>query len=370
MTTKKILVLNAPTIGYGDLILCMKIARWIRLTWSVTVKIATTVPYKMLDLGEDQINIITLECYDKSPYLRRFKHLRLCSEERFDAVFVIPLTVGFKIDISDIMWCVQIPRNRIYFFSEYNDKLSKPYDFHLGIGEGRDGILIDDYSNRQWKKPLQMKFPYIVTYIQTFGKCWFKFFCGFIQMVMYKYNHLNVLEIIVPSNIVFKLKHLTYEECMEIFEDYFSHILVCEPGKSGNPLLIHRSYSPGKGNYKNDPKKILLFRGDVYPLKHNEFLNYLKFCLPDILITGDQSLSDALSVRPKSNIWYQIMYWKTELAIELASEMPNDHFYSPEESWGSFETVHFVSDYEKFINENNFYTNAHHKVDCILGSFA
>ena len=71
----------------------------------------------------------------------------------------------------------------------------------------------------------------------------------------------------------------------------------------------------------------LIIDGGVFPVSNDKMLNLMKFSIRDILVTGDQSITDVLSCGRK-NIFYQIATWKEDFAKELAINLPNKYLKS------------------------------------------
>ena len=92
----------------------------------------------------------------------------------------------------------------------------------------------------------------------------------------------------------------------------------------------------------------------------------MKYSVKDILLTGDQSITDGLSCCPNKNIWYQTVPWKYDFVDNLAAEMPNEYLKEMKTSCGTVKTTQFKSNYKKFIAENNFSKNASKKLNGVI----
>jgi hypothetical protein len=86
----------------------------------------------------------------------------------------------------------------------------------------------------------------------------------------------------------------------------------------------------------------------------------------DILVTGDQSLTDILSCCPSKNIWYQIAEWKEDYAKELSALMPNHYYKSKKTSCGSLTGIALRSDYRDFVKKWDFRKLAKSKLNKIV----
>jgi hypothetical protein len=86
----------------------------------------------------------------------------------------------------------------------------------------------------------------------------------------------------------------------------------------------------------------------------------------DILVTGDQSITDALSCCSSKNIFYQIARWKRMFGKGLSKYMPNQYLKSYKTSCGTLKAVKYKSNYKKFVKEWDFRTLAKPKMDAII----
>ena len=117
----------------------------------------------------------------------------------------------------------------------------------------------------------------------------------------------------------------------------------------------------------NDPESTLTLRGDIFPVSRKDILRLFKYSVKDIIVTGDQSLTDVLSCCYKDkNIWYQITPWKLPLASGIASQMPNKYLKNYATSCGSLKTLKFEGDYKDFVRDNDFRVKGREKMDSIV----
>ena len=73
-------------------------------------------------------------------------------------------------------------------------------------------------------------------------------------------------------------------------------------------------------------KNTFILRGDILPKPRLEFISLIKYSLPDVLLTGDQSVTDGIAYSTMNKrIWYQISPWKIDLAHELSKAIPNQY---------------------------------------------
>ena len=65
------------------------------------------------------------------------------STSPFDVYFVAPVVTIFEPRMSDMRRLLpKATKFNTFFFSEYNDSLTKAFDFHTGIGNQRQGLLL------------------------------------------------------------------------------------------------------------------------------------------------------------------------------------------------------------------------------------
>ena len=115
------------------------------------------------------------------------------------------------------------------------------------------------------------------------------------------------------------MKNKNSERFDIVGRDYFLNYYFNQPvsklkkqiGKYFGLIELRISKGNIRGNIKSKFKKIsnksnlLVLRGDIFPVPNQMMLSLMKYSINDILLTGDQSLSDGLSCCPEKNIWYQ-----------------------------------------------------------------
>ena len=69
----KILILNSPCFGFGDIVFCIKISNFLKEWYNADITIATTDPKSFKKLGAD--NVIDLNSKNKDTQCRRFRLL-------------------------------------------------------------------------------------------------------------------------------------------------------------------------------------------------------------------------------------------------------------------------------------------------------
>ena len=97
-------------------------------------------------------------------------------------------------------------------------------------------------------------------------------------------------------------------------------------------------------------------------------LSLLKYSVRDILVTGDQSMTDVLSCCADKNMFYQIAPWKASLGRQLGKKLPNEFLLRKKTSCGSLTAIKYNSDYKNFIKTWDFRRLAKPKLDAICMS--
>jgi hypothetical protein len=345
-----ILIINVPCNGFGDIIYSMKIASYLKKWYNANIKIASTRIKQFIDLGQDKDHLIELKT-KRTSQCRRLSSLEISKDTIFDLIFVAP-SVEYSPNYYDVKSV--IPYSTVfntYFFSEYNSYNTELYNFPTGVGNKLYGLLFDD---RQIGNKLPVfKNPYALIYIAETIANAKRCYSSFIEMIIYKYNkkHTN-FDIVLPSwiiddksfkkNIV-KLNNDNYDTINIVYKDNIYTIKITD---------------------KN--KKILNIRGDVLPVPYINMLSVIKYSIKDILVTGDQSITDVLSCCTLKNIFYQIAPWKEKFAKQLAIHLPNKYLLTKKTSCGTIYAIKYNSNYRHFVDKWDFRKLAKPKMDAII----
>jgi len=353
-----ILILNTPCFGSGDIVFAIKIANYVREWYGANVTIASTQIDKFKALGENKnlISLVNANNNKNNPQCRRFKALKFQSRlEIQDLIFVAPMQSDYDPNMTDIKYIVPYADIfNTYFFSEYNHPGNdKNFDFATGLGGKKYGLLFTS-PNMNISRSNKLKNPYAFVYIATTIDKAENCFMSFVEMVAAKYNKQHkIFDIVLPPNmldmfydneskIIKKVKRY-YKNIVCVTKDNESYVL---EGNSGDNFLI--------------------FRFDVLPAPNTEFLGLMENSVEDILLTGDQSITDALSCCSSKNIFYQIAPWKQTFGRNLAKYMPNQYLKSCKTSCGTLKAVKYKSNYNKFVKEWDFRKLAKPKMDAII----
>lgn len=352
-----ILLINAPCNGFGDLIFALKLSKYLVEWYGANVTLATTFEKGLLNLGADPKYVVGL-VGGKSTQCRRFKYLSLNKTlPKQDLILIAPIQIDFDHSLKDVQHLVPYANElNTFSFSEYNDEMDKNFTFNTGIGcvKGvcRDGLLLTKVRKME-SKPKGLKNPFALIYVASSLDDVDRCILSFVEMISKKYyNKHEKLDIVCPpwfakEDLDDKLekKVSKYYPNIKIVTKDEDHIWVTEGDELDNTLT---------------------FRCDILPVPNEEMLRLMVKSVDDILLTGDQSITDAFSCCPKKNIFYQIAPWKEDLGKQLAKEMPNVYLKSVKTSCGTIKAINYKGNYEKFVKKWDFRTRAKPKLDAIM----
>lgn len=345
----KIALLNAPCHGFGDVIFARKIASYLRQWYTAEVQIFTTLPDAHIKLGAERSEIIAAKNAPK-PQCRIFKGLEFDHmDDMYDLFLIAPAVATYAPKISDIIRKFKYAtKTNVFSFSEYNSATAN-IDFRTGIGGKRLGMLFTK-PPRTSKIP-GLKNPYSMLYIASDEHISNATGCyrGFMEMIAKKYYKAHKkLDIVVPKWIA-----------EEIHKGIVKNIIEYYPNIIAKTKEEERSIVKGKGN-------TLTIRGDIYPLSNTRMFSLIKYSLKDILVTGDQSITDVLSCCSDKNIFYQIAEWKENFAMHLAKLLPNKYLLSKKTSCGTVKAIRYRSDYTKFMRDWDFRIRGREAMDALV----
>ncbi|NBW29590.1 hypothetical protein EBR37_04375, partial [bacterium] len=113
----------------------------------------------------------------------------------------------------------------------------------------------------------------------------------------------------------------------------------------------------------------IVFRFDVLPVPFTNMLSIYQHSLPHVLLTGDQSITDFLSLRHKTSMpFYQGLPWKQNFYTKLAKALPNKFFRSYKTSCGNLDAIKYDPSFTRFIKNNDFRIKAKPLMDTVLCS--
>jgi hypothetical protein len=366
-----ILILCNPCNGFGDIIFSFKLKKYLNQWYPfATVKIASTTINSFLTIGEDISSLIELKSISKELQCRRFANLSMnnVNEEEFNLIFVSPIQQDFDVSYVDIKKLIPYSNQfNTYFFSEYNDVSYKEIDFHTGIGKGKYGLMFTKIPSNILNDKIFLKnnnlkkgkyaVCYIANTIVNMRVCYQSFF----EMICKKYTPQSAtskskdksFSIVIPPSLVEDIGES--QSSLKKYYKYFSSIVLVK--KDGE--IVYEDLSPKNNN-------ILYIRADILPVKNAEMLTLMHNSVNDILLTGDQSITDGLSCCPKKNIWYQIAPWKESFGRQLAIHMPQKYYKKKKTSCGTIEGIGLKSDFREFVKKYDFRKLARPKLNRII----
>ena len=97
------------------------------------------------------------------------------------------------------------------------------------------------------------------------------------------------------------------------------------------------------------------------------FISLMKDSVPDILVTGDQSITDVISCcKNRKTIWYQIAPWKKGFAHNMFTELPNKYYKTFKTSCGSLKSFTLDIEWKEFFKQYDFGIHGKRRMDSIL----
>jgi hypothetical protein len=362
-----ILILNAPCNGFGDIIFAFKLYKIMKSIYGSHVYIATPDKEKMMMLGklDDETVILLTDKKGKHPgQCRKYGTLQMHTDMTFDLILPAPIAWDFRFSLKDVQNLIPYAnKHNTFAFSEYNDYLDKGMHFNTGIGKGRLGLLLLPVPKA---KERLIRDKYALAYLNTIDSTtprWRACLKNFIIMITEKYRLKRFQLIVSPpmmdylkghnSSDWFKNAAMSKRELRSTVNSHYSNILLIDKPEARDQL-------------KKTSGNTFIIRGDILPVPNDVMLQYIQHSVKDILITGDQSITDVLSCCPTKNIWYQIAPWKENLGSQLAKQMNNKYLNSKTTSCGTVK-ANFKSNYKEFIKKNDFVKNFRPLMDKIIG---
>ena len=92
----------------------------------------------------------------------------------------------------------------------------------------------------------------------------------------------------------------------------------------------------------------------------------MKDSVNDILVTGDQSLTDIISCCKYKIVWYQIAPWKQGLAKKLSEQLPNKYFSTYKTSCGTIDSISLNINWKMFMSKYDFRKKGKKKINTII----
>ncbi len=355
----KIGLFNTPCAGFGDIIVCKTFYDYLNKWYpGASVTICTTSPAKYGDLGiKGDIYKLYNKKNNEDSECIEYDELVLKKKKKFDIMVVIPI-INKTFDIK--VFKKLIPYANVFntfSVSEYNGEYP-PYTFPIGVGKGSLGLLFNDFKIKQQKI---IKKPYALVYIQPspeWGVHSKTCFVSYLEMICKKYCKKHpTFDVIMPDWIIEEINENStfFNSIKTIITKYYGNWSILYSDGEHVPLI------------ESDKKSRLTFRGDVLPQPREIFISLMKDSVEDILVTGDQSLTDVFSCcRNHKKVWYQIAPWKKGLASNLSKHLPNDYYTTFKTSCGTLKSVKGGIDWKSFLSEYDFRIKGKERMDSIL----
>ena len=198
------------------------------------------------------------------------------------------------------------------------------YEIPLGLSEDRYGIFITE--NPQQSKRM-IKNPYIMTHISNinwteaegdYKSC----LSNFLKLMVKKYHKVYpVLDIVVSKGITgnfIETDRDRFNKLKDYLKKYYGKVKLI---KSENDTLL---------------KEGLNIRSDLPFMSHTKFTGLFQHCLPDILGTGNQTISDIASCCTKFNVMYQTLSWEKNFARNLGRILNKKHLLTRRSACGVY----------------------------------
>jgi hypothetical protein len=364
-----IVLINNPCFGYGDIIFCLKIYKYIKEWYGITPTIATTKPRPFQENGVSDIiglkvpgkkyqecdNMKNMKTYyvdETGKMTRRMSMAR----RKYDLYLATPwIGTDYKPNYKTISHLFpHATRFNTFLFSEYNPSRPKMYDFATGVGKGLVGMLLTSQETSVSNVPKPLPNPYLMVHLTPDPRvnshtCLY----GFVKLMAKKYaaSHPS-LDIVIPTHLL-ENKPLFYKiKKHMIKQGYFDDVIVIEKNKP---------------EPKHVGSKVLRFRADITPLPYDQYTSLFRYCLPDVLITGDQSVTDIVSCCRSYNIYYQLMPWKRSFARNLAKVIGAPYIKRASTSCGLEKmTIDQKQNLDNIVSQHDFRVIAKPKFDAIV----
>tara|TARA_B100000427_G_scaffold329431_1_gene345618 strand:+ start:37 stop:1413 length:1377 start_codon:yes stop_codon:yes gene_type:complete len=353
-------IFNIPCGGFGDIILTKTFNDYL-IEWYPTakVRICTTSPQKYNLIGITD-NLIKLERKDGVNYddgeCSPFDKLKVKNIPRFDIMFVVPI-INKPFNYNQFKKLIPYSTYfNTFTMSEYNGEFP-PYTLPIGVGDENLGIL---FNNFKYKQQDLIKKPYALVYIQpspSWGVHARYCFLSYLEMICNKYSkRYRLFQIIIPEWIHEDINYDNqfYLKIKKIVEKYYKNLSIVYPD---DEVILFED---------NTNKSKLTLRGDILPQKREIFISLMKDSVNDILVTGDQSLTDIISCCKYKIVWYQIAPWKQGLAKKLSEHLPNQYFKSYRTSCGTLDSINLNINWKVFMEKYDFRKKGKKRINSII----
>lgn len=311
----KVLLCVNPCYGTGDKTFCLKIYNYIKEWYNIECDVLSSTPEYFIKNGVKNIfgAKVPGKKYDECDLIKDMKMYNVNSKGKitnikkaptYDIILVTPW-ISDQIPDRNALKGIFPYSNRFntFFFSSYNPPSPHLYDFPTGIGKNYYGILLTDPVILSRNKDTQ--YPYLMVHLSYYHSvningCFDKF----ILLMCKKYSKKYIkLDVIIPKLILENTKAII--KLIKAIKDdgYYDEVEIITSKDTSKKYSLST--------------KVLRLRSELLPLPFTEYVNLFNYCLPDVLTTGNQSVSDIVSCCKNYNIYYQIMPWERGFAKGL-----------------------------------------------------
>jgi hypothetical protein len=358
--------------GFGDKIFCLKLYSIFEKWYGIKPYLLSPTPEAFIANGISKSRVLHLKipkskADDAHKYIEESESIPIVTmndtewKKEFDIIFVTPVTMdGWENNLNHFKSIFPyITSDILYRFSAY-DHGGMTYEIPLGLSENRYGILI---SPPQKPTKRIIKNPYIMTHISNinwteaegdYKSC----LSNFLKLMVKKYHKTYpVLDIVISKSIIgdFSKNDIErFNKLKDYLKKYYGKVKVI---KSENDTLLTKG---------------LNIRSDLPVLSHEKFTGMFQHCLPDILGTGNQTISDVVSCCKHFNIFYQQLPWEISFAKNLGRILKKEYLTARRSACGQYgnKSMLYMETDLSVIKENyNFAIKGKPLVDKIMLQF-
>lgn len=322
--------------GFGDLIFTLKLYAIFKKWYGISPYIVSPTPDKFLSNGISKSKVLHLkipksEKDEAHKYIEESESIPIVTmndskwKKEFDIIFVTPVTMdGWENTVGHFKSIFPyITSEILYRFSAY-DHGGMTYEIPLGLSEDRYGIFI---SPKQTPAKRMIKNPYIMTHISNinwtepegdYKSC----LSNFLKLMVKKYHkEYPVLDIVISKSITgnfIETDRDRFNKLKDYLKKYYGKVKVI---KSESDTLLTEG---------------LNIRSDLPVMPHSKFTSLFQHCLPDVLGTGNQTISDLVSCCTNFNIYYQTLQWEISFAKNLGRILKKEYLTTRRSACGQY----------------------------------
>jgi hypothetical protein len=336
-------IINVPCGGFGDIIVCQTFYEYLKQWYPEhDIILCTTTPYKFKKLGINTKGYVKIHVHgDDECELYNYLYFKK-QPKKFDIMICIPI-INYAFNINQFKQFIPYATLfNTFTMSEYNGYIP-PYTFPIGVGKGQLGLFL---SNQTIPKHNLINRPYALIYIQPspeWGVHSKTCFISFMEMIATKYHKKHsFFQVVVQQWIIDSLNESPQlkHRLKQVIHQYYPNVWIHSNDSKD-------TFFQGQGNS-------LIIRGDILPKPRPEFISLMKYSVEDILLTGDQSITDCLSNCSNKHIWYQIAPWKTDFAKGLALAIPDKNIENFRTTCGNLQGLRQHKDYKELLKHYDF----------------